>query len=81
MSYQHWMEAEEALERDGATYLAPTGLEKQSPYVQIARGFMSDMRSLMQEFGMTPSARSRLSISPPDRTDDAEEFLFGPRGS
>jgi phage terminase small subunit len=44
---------------------APSGYPIASPYLSIANTAMAQMTRLLVEFGMTPSSRSRVAVSPP----------------
>jgi phage terminase small subunit len=51
----------------------------QSPYVLIAARSLALMRSLMSDFGMTPSARARVTkiqaLAPTPPINPLEKFL------
>jgi P27 family predicted phage terminase small subunit len=44
-----------------------------NPYLHVATSAMKQMKGLLTEFGMTPSARSRLHV--PDRLDADDDTL------
>ena len=65
-SYARWVEAENEITAKGSTMTLydDDGAAKyvqQSPYVGIARAALDHMRRFAAEFGMTPSARSRVA--------------------
>ncbi|MCF6304369.1 MAG: phage terminase small subunit P27 family [Rhodobacteraceae bacterium] len=62
-SYSRWSEAEIKLEADGFTIETSLGTIIQSPLVGIANKAAADMVRYAAEFGMTPSARSRVKIA------------------
>ena len=76
-AYGRWQQAEEALakmaERDrvtkGMMIKTTNGNAVQNPLVGTANKAMADMMRYAAEFGMTPSARSRISASLPDEGD------------
>ena len=82
-AYGRWMQAERLL--GGARKKSPAnggllirttnGNYVQSPLVGIANKAMADMVRYAAEFGMTPSARSRIQTNPKDEEDPADEFL------
>ena len=74
-----WAEAEEALKKTGPVVRSPSGYPMLSPFYTIANQSLSQMRSYLVEFGMTPSSRSRTSVRTGESTDPMEEFLFGKR--
>ena len=76
-AYGRWEQAEAALarmaERDNVTkglmIKTTNGNAVQNPLVGTANKAMADMMRYAAEFGMTPSARSRISASLPDEGD------------
>lgn len=80
-AYGRWVAAEQKLREFGPVIKSPGGMPMQSPFLAIANRAIEQVRSLMTEFGMTPSSRSRISIQSIDEEDDAfEEFLKGEPG-
>jgi len=69
-SWGRWAEAEqkiaEARERggDGMLIKAPSGYPIQNPYLAIANRAMEDCHKYLQQFGLSPSARTRVQASP-----------------
>jgi len=84
-AYGRWQQAETAVlaiaENDPATkgLLARTikGNVIQNPLVGIANVAMRDLMRYAIEFGMTPSARSRIQAETPDQADDRAASYFG----
>lgn len=72
-----WREAEDALKKTGPVVKSPSGYPMLSPYYTVANQSLMQMRAYLTEFGMTPSARSRISIRNAESSDPMEEFLFG----
>ena len=66
-----YRQAAEAIRRQGLTHLTAQG-EIPRPEVAIARAALRDLVLLARDFGMTPAARSRLSIEAPH--DDGDEL-------
>lgn len=77
-SYARWVRAERAIAEMGKEDLLTGGLmikttngnAIQNPLVGIANKAAADMVRYAAEFGMTPSARSRITATPPE--DGAE---------
>ena len=77
-AYGRWVQAERALakfaERDAATsglmIKTQSGNAIQNPLVGSANKAMADMMRYAAEFGMTPSARSRIMAIERGETDD-----------
>ena len=60
------------IQANGAVQVAESGYQMQSAWVGIRNNSLKQAQSLMSEFGMTPSSRSRLSL--PDREKEADPF-------
>lgn len=79
-AYGRWAQAERALAKmtnqaDGLIIKTISGNMIQNPLVGVANKAMSDMMRYAAEFGMTPSARSRISASEHDDRDPGERFF------
>lgn len=59
-AYANLVKAQKVINAKGFTY-THNGLEKKRPEVQIAQDAMRETRKYAQEFGMTPSSRSKVS--------------------
>ena len=78
-SYSRWVDAEMNIQRFGSVVKTPKGYPVQSPYLAIANRAIADMRKCAIEFGMTPAARSRISVNPRENPDaDLHTLLSGP---
>ena len=75
--WARWAEAEKALQATGPVIRSPGGTPMLNPYYCVANQALSQMRSYLTEFGMTPSSRSRISLKSKEGTDGVEDFLFG----
>lgn len=64
-AYSRWRKAEELVQQSGLLIKTTNGNVIQNPSVGIANRAMRDMLNISKEFGMTPSARSRLSVPDP----------------
>ncbi len=67
------------LRRDGRVITAGNGTAIPHPAVQLKRQAMRTIREFSAEFGMTPSARTRVQEIPGFVRDPDEERYFGPR--
>jgi P27 family predicted phage terminase small subunit len=84
MAYGRWRAAENAIakmaERDALTsglmIKTTNGNAIQNPLVGTSNKAASDMVRFAAEFGMTPSARSRISASGPKGKDPADKFFY-----
>lgn len=73
-AYGRWAEAERALAQDpeGMVITTDKGNRIQNPLLGIARRAQADMVRYAAEFGMTPSARSRVHADAPASTRPAD---------
>lgn len=83
-SYARWREAEEFIEKHGTVFpIKQKNAEGEQvivdfrlfPQVNASRVYFQQVRLLCNEFGLTPSAVSRLSVNPKKEIDEFEEFL------
>lgn len=80
-AYGRWVKAERALAKmnndaDGLVIQTKSGNMIQNPLVGVANKAMGDMMKYATEFGMTPSARTRINAEQQDESEDpADEFL------
>jgi P27 family predicted phage terminase small subunit len=73
-SYSEWQRMSVVVAEQGATFTTPTGQIRGRPEVAMARKALADVRAFCVEFGLTPSARARMTIPEPD--DDDADFPF-----
>ena len=84
MAYGRWVQAERAIakmaEKDqltgGLMIKTSNGNAVQNPLVGTANKAAADMMRYAAEFGMTPSARSRISAEPPQESGDPADRFF-----
>ena len=78
-AYARWREAEEFLTQHGSMVRTPNGYLQQVPQVSIAQTNMKIMLKFCEQFGLTPSARSRIvgGDGSGDDEDDMERLLEG----
>lgn len=76
-AYARWKEAEEFLTKHGTIFKTPSGYIQQVPQVSIAQTYLKIMKDFCSEFGLTPAARSRISVSTAEGScdDPMEEML------
>jgi len=83
-SYGRWVQAERAIakmaEKDqltgGLMIKTSNGNAIQNPLVGTANKAAADMMRYAAEFGMTPSARSRIAAAPPEDGGDPADRFF-----
>ena len=83
-AYGRWVQAERAIakmaEKDqltgGLMIKTSNGNAIQNPLVGTANKAAADMMRYAAEFGMTPSARSRIAATPPEEGSDPADRFF-----
>ena len=78
-AYARWKEAEEFITQHGTMVRTPNGYLQQVPQVSIAQTNLKIMLKFCEQFGLTPSARSRIvgGDGGVDPTDEMEALLGG----
>jgi P27 family predicted phage terminase small subunit len=84
-TYDDYREARDVVDEHGMTYesqntLTGAVIVRPRPEVAIMSDAAKRMRNLLVEFGLTPSARSRLHVGGDLPVDPLEEFLHGGAG-
>ena len=76
-AYARWKEAEEFLSKHGTIFKTPSGYIQQVPQVSIAQTYLKVMKDFCSEFGLTPAARTRISVDiEAAKPDDPMEKLL-----
>ena len=79
-AYARWKEAEEFITQHGTIVKTPSGYWQQVPQVSIAQTNLKIMLKFCEQFGLTPSARSRMigeKNGAETETDEMELLLRG----
>lgn len=75
VAYERWSKANAGIEKFGLVVeVGESGYLQQTPYVNIANAAAKEMKAFLTEFGMTPSARTRIRVEQPKEEDDYESF-------
>ena len=75
-AYARWKEAEEFITQHGTIVKTPSGYWQQVPQVSIAQTYLKIMNKFCEQFGLTPSARSRIvADTAEDKESDAVNFI------
>jgi P27 family predicted phage terminase small subunit len=75
-AFARWKDANENVAKYGPVIKAPSGVPMQSPYLHIANKAWAQMLKTLVEFGMTPSSRSKVTVSaPPEAAGEFDEFI------
>lgn len=76
-AWGRWVKAEEELAKEdgGEVVTTDKGNLVQSPWLAIANRSMKQVQSLAAEFGMTPSARSRVKTTPQEHQSLADKLF------
>jgi len=75
-AYARWKEAEEFITKHGTIVKTPSGYWQQVPQVSIAQTYLKIMNRFCEQFGLTPSARSRLVTDKSGDADDPMELVL-----
>jgi len=75
-AYARWKEAEEFISRHGTIVKTPSGYWQQVPQVSIAQTYLKIMNKCCEQFGFTPSARSRIVGDKPSESEDPMELVL-----
>ena len=73
-SYARWKEAQDHINSEGATYETENGMQRPNPWVAICNTEQRLMMQAASEFGLTPSARSRIMAASGVGKDDEDEM-------
>ena len=73
-SFARWKEAQEHIDEEGSIFATDKGYQQQTPWVGIANTNQKLMLSAAAEFGLTPSARSRIMAASGAIKDDEDEM-------
>lgn len=76
-AFVQWREANDKLAKEGTVGKSRNGFPVISPYITVAQKAMITMRAMMTEFGLTPSARTRVSRATPklDASNPLDKFI------
>lgn len=75
-AFARWKEAEEFISKHGTIVKTPSGYWQQVPQVSIAQTYLKIMSRFCEQFGLTPSARSRIVTDKPVNQDDPMELML-----
>ena len=79
-AYARWKEAEEFISQHGTIVKTPSGYWQQVPQVSIAQTYLKIMNKFCEQFGLTPSSRSRITANDGDDKQSDEMELLLVRG-
>ena len=80
-AYSRWKDAEEFISKHGTIFKTPSGYWQQVPHVSIAQTYLKIVIKFCEQFGMTPSSRSRIVAENAQAdTSDPMELLLGMGG-
>lgn len=75
-AYARWKDAEEFISKHGTIVKTPSGYWQQVPHVSISQTYLKIMGRFCEQFGLTPSARSRLVPDKITESDDPMELML-----
>jgi P27 family predicted phage terminase small subunit len=82
-AYDDWREAHVEVASEGATYETESQsgrMVRAHPQVAIRSDAWRRVKSILAEFGLTPSSRSRINVEKPAEVDPMDAFLSGKTG-
>lgn len=62
VAYARWCEAEREISNSGLIVRSPNGYPIQSPYLAVANKAMTQMKTFLDAFGMSPTSRKRVAV-------------------
>lgn len=62
-AWARWLDAESKLAKTGPVVKAPSGYPMLNPWLSIANKAIQQVQRLAGEFGLTPSARTRIDVN------------------
>ena len=68
--WSRWVTAEREISKHGLTVVTPNGYPVQSPHVNISNKALAQLKAFVQEFGLSPASRTRVSAVPQVDADD-----------
>jgi len=76
-AWARWVQAEKEMATEDFRMITLTekGYPVLTPWFSVADKAMKQMKVFLAEFGMTPSSRSRVQVTPEEEVDDYEEYL------
>ena len=76
-AFAMWRHASDQVAKFGAVVKSPSGYPVQSPYLSISNRAYEQMLRLLGEFGMTPSARTRVVVARPQKIKSRLDAIGG----
>lgn len=71
------MKAEDEIATGGEVIKAPSGYPIQNPWLSISNRALKQCEAFIKEFGLSPSARTRVNVEKPDKTENPFEEMIG----
>ena len=75
-SFARWREAQEHIKLEGSVYETPNGMKRPNPWIAISNTEQRLMLQAAAEFGLTPSARSKVMAAELGKELDEMELLL-----
>ncbi|MEG2198100.1 MAG: phage terminase small subunit P27 family [Cellulosilyticaceae bacterium] len=75
-AYARWKEAEEFITKHGTIVKTPSGYWQQVPQVSIAQTYLKIMNKFCEQFGLTPSSRTRINVNKVVEEEDPMELML-----
>ena len=75
-SWATWVDAVKQIKATGKVIKAPSGYPVPNPYIAIANRALDMIHKFASEFGMSPVARTRITVKNYGETEDGAEKYF-----
>lgn len=76
VAWSRWVQAEQQVQDEGFVLTSKEGGQYQHPALAVANKAMEQMTKLAAEFGMTPSSRTRIKVSPSEQKNVSSVLAF-----
>jgi len=74
-AFAELQEAEDALVKFGRTQTTKDGFERKSPWLSIRDEAWKRLHQAAQQFGLTPSSRTKIEVPEQTATDDKSRYI------
>ncbi len=72
-AFARWVDANEKVEKMGGVIKSPNGYPIINPYLSISNKAQEQMKTMITEFGMTPSSRTKIDVKVEEEIEDPVE--------
>ena len=73
--YARYKDLERIIDKKGYTGKSSKSGKRAMPELAMSRDCLRLLKSFLSEFGLTPSSRSRINLTPPENDDPLEKYF------